>query len=81
MIRPGDIEIFLERSANGLAIRDRQLPFHPQAERENFPGNEGKMGVENITEQDLGAGVDDGDSHRELFAQAQGLCHCEGGAV
>ena len=52
-----------ESLADHVAIGHRDLPGDAQAERKQRLGEKFEVGVEDIAEQQLGAGIDDFDAH------------------
>src|SRR4051794_19638148 len=57
------IQRFSDCMPDGLAVGHGELPIDAKSERENFPGNEGEMGIQHVTEENLGSGVDDDYAH------------------
>ena len=47
------------------------LSIDAKSERKNFPGNEGEMGVEHVTEENLGADRDDFSDHSGGLSHGQ----------
>ena len=60
-------ERFLEGLGDGHAIRDGDLPLHPQPEVGEALRQVGEVGVVDVAEQKLRAGVDDLDAHEKGY--------------
>ena len=56
-------ERFLERVTDGGSVGHAHLLVNPQAEGEEFLAEKGQVGVGDVAEEQLGAGVDDFDLH------------------
>jgi hypothetical protein len=61
----------LDRLADRVTVGNGDLALNPQAKRENFPSDEPQMRIQNVAEEQLGAGIDDDHTHWEKTSNAQ----------